>query len=284
MIPCRETPQGILLSRSEEFEPSQILDCGQCFRWDPDPDGGWTGIAMDRRLRLSPQPEGWLFEDVRIDEFERIWIPYFDLDRDYGAIRADLSARHEILAKAAAFAPGIRILCQDPWEALCSFIISQNNNIPRIKGILERLCALLGAEIPGGGRAFPTAERLAACTAEMLAPVRAGFRAKYVIDAAQRVASGALDLEQVRAMPLDEARSALQTVRGVGPKVADCALLYGLHRTECFPLDVWMKRAMALLPGVSPADFGENAGVAQQYIFHYARMHPALFERETAVS
>ncbi len=114
--------------------------------------------------------------------------------------------------------------------------------------------------------------------------MRAGFRAKYVIDAAQRVASGALDLEQVRAMPLDEARSALQTVRGVGPKVADCALLYGLHRTECFPLDVWMKRAMALLPGVSPADFGENAGVAQQYIFHYARMHPALFERETAVS
>ena len=146
------------------------------------------------------------------------------------------------------------------------------------------MCALLGAEIPGGGRAFPTAERLAACTVETLAPVRAGFRAKYVIDAAQRVASGALDLEQVRAMPLDEARSALQTVRGVGPKVADCALLYGLHRTECFPLDVWMKRAMALLPGVSPADFGENAGVAQQYIFHYARMHPALFERETAVS
>ena len=264
----------------------QTLDCGQAFRWQKiDTPGGeaWRGTAFSHTLTVRAADGAFLFDCTQA-EFDRIWYPYFDFGTDYAEIRRALSGLHPVLRDAAAYAPGIRILRQEPWEALCSFIISQNNNIPRIKGILERLCALLGAEIPGGGRASPTAERLAACTAETLAPVRAGFRAKYLIDAAQRVASGALDLEQVRAMPLDEARSALQTVRGVGPKVADCALLYGLHRTECFPLDVWMKRAMALLPGVSPADFGENAGVAQQYIFHYARMHPALFERETAVS
>ena len=261
----------------------QIARSGQCFTWEPVGDGGWRIPHRDRLVTARQEGDSLLLSCSEA-ELEDTWRAYLDLDTDYAAILASIDPADPCLSRAAERGRGIRILRQDLWEVMVCFLISQNNNIPRIKGILERLCALLGAEIPGGGRAFPTAECLAACTAEMLAPVRAGFRAKYVIDAAQRVASGALDLEQVRAMPLDEARSALQTVRGVGPKVADCALLYGLHRTECFPLDVWMKRAMALLPGVSPADFGENAGVAQQYIFHYARMHPALFERETAVS
>ena len=264
---------------------AQPLDCGQAFRWQEiaAPGGSaWHGTAFGHTLTVQKR-DGAFFFDCTQAEFDAVWFPYFDFGTDYAAIRRALCDLHPVLRDAAAFAPGIRILRQEPWEALCSFIISQNNNIPRIKGILERLCTLLGTEIPGG-RAFPTAERLSACTAETLAPVRAGFRAKYLIDAARRVSSGALDLERVRTLPLDEARSALQTVLGVGPKVADCALLYGLHRTECFPLDVWMKRAMALLPGVSPQDFGENAGVAQQYIFHYARMHPELFRAEAAVS
>ena len=119
---------------------------------------------------------------------------------------------------------------------------------------------------------------MASCTPEHLAPLRAGFRAKYLIDAAKRIASGEIDLEAVRKMPLPDAKAKLQTISGVGPKVADCALLYGLHRTECFPMDVWMKRAVSLLPRLSPADFGENAGIAQQYLFHYVRMHPELFK------
>ena len=188
------------------------------------------------------------------------------------------------MAEAAAFAPGIRILRQEPWEALCSFIISQNNHIPRIKGIIERLCQRLGAEIPGTAwHAFPTAERLAACSLEDLAPLRAGFRAKYLLDAARKVASGQVDLARVAAAPVEEGRRELQTIFGVGPKVAECALLYGFHKTECFPLDVWMKRAMAtLLPGRRPEEFGENAGLAQQYLFHYSRMHPELFAEKTA--
>ena len=177
--------------------------------------------------------------------------------------------------------PGIRVLRQEPFETLISFIISQNNNIPRIKGIIERLCLHFGEPFLYHNEtryAFPAPKKLASCTPEDLAPLRAGFRAKYLIDAAKRIASGEIDLEAVRKLPLPDAKAKLQTISGVGPKVADCALLYGLHRTECFPMDVWMKRAVLLLPRLSPADFGENAGIAQQYLFHYVRMHPELFK------
>lgn len=262
---------------------AQTLDCGQAFRWRPvlRPDGveAWRGVCFGHVLTVWEADGGFCF-DCTQDEFDRIWFSYFDFQTDYAAIRASLTELHPVLRDAARFAPGIRILRQDPWEALCAFIISQNNNIPRIKGILDRLCALLGEPVPAGCEtlyAFPAAERLAACTAEELQPLRAGFRAKYLIDAARRVASGEIDLEAVRQMPVSEARAALQTILGVGPKVADCVLLYGLHRTESFPMDVWMKRAMALLPGITPEQLGEHAGVAQQYIFHYARMHPELF-------
>lgn len=164
----------------------QTLDCGQAFRWQKiDTPGGeaWRGTAFSHTLTVRAADGAFLFDCTQA-EFDRIWYPYFDFGTDYAEIRRALSGLHPVLRDAASYAPGIRILRQEPWEALCSFIISQNNNIPRIKGILERLCALLGAEIPGGGHAFPTAERLAACTVETLAPVRAGFRAKYVIDAA----------------------------------------------------------------------------------------------------
>lgn len=269
---------------------AQTLDCGQAFRWKtvPRKEGGtaWRGISRGHVLTVWESDGGFCF-DCTQEEFDAVWFSYFDFETDYAAARHALSALDPILREAAAYAAGIRILRQDPWEALCSFIVSQNNNIPRIKGILDRLCTLLGQPVSHAEEicyTFPTAARLAACTPEMLQPLRAGFRAKYLIDAARRVASGELDLEAVRRMPLDEARAALQTIFGVGPKVADCALLYGLHRTESFPMDVWMKRAMERLPGLDPAALGESAGIAQQYIFHYARMHPELFGPETAAS
>lgn len=256
---------------------SETLDCGQAFRWKPVPDGraAFCGTAFGHTLTVSQADNDFCFDCTKT-EFEKIWFPYFDFSTDYARIRETVAALHPLLADAARFAPGIRILRQEPWEALCAFIISQNNNIARIKGIMARLCALFGTH-NGADFTFPTPARLAACTAEDLAPLRAGFRAKYLIDAAKRVDIGGLDLESLRTLPLPQAREAMQTVLGVGPKVAECALLYGLHRTECFPLDVWMKRAMTHLPGVKIEDFGENAGFAQQYIFHYARMHPALF-------
>lgn len=262
------------------FDLPQTLDCGQAFRWRPLPEkeGAWQGVARGHALTLW-ESESQIHFSCTQEEFDTIWRPYFDLDADYEEKRAALSAISPVLAQAAAYAPGIRLLRQEPWEALCSFIISQNNNISRIKGILHRLCLGWGEAIPGSGlRAFPTPQALAEETPETLAPLRAGFRAKYLVDAAQKVASGEVDLQEIPTAPLSSAREQLQKIKGVGPKVAECALLYGFHRTECFPMDVWMKRAMeTLLPGFSPADFGENAGLAQQYIFHYSRMHPELF-------
>lgn len=268
------------------FDPAQTLTCGQAFRWKEVPleDGSlcWEGVAGGKLLRLQKvrenNQERLLFFCSQQD-FDSFWKTYFDLDADYGKKRAELSALSPVLRQAASFAPGICILRQEPWEALCSFLISQNNNIPRIQGIISRLCHLLGKPIADSGRfTFPAPEKLAACTVEDLSPLRAGFRAKYLIDAAKKVTDGEIDLQKIARSPAETSRSELQKILGVGPKVAECTLLYGFHKTECFPMDVWMKRAMSeLLPGYAPEDFGENAGLAQQYIFHYSRMHPELF-------
>jgi len=264
------------------FDPAQTLNCGQAFRWretlGEDGLARWEGAAESHTLRLRREGDSLLFFCSQ-EEFERIWRDYFDLGEDYETKRNTLSAISPALAEAAAFAPGIRILRQEPWEALCSFIISQNNNIPRIQGIIERLCQLCGRPIPGSELyAFPAPEDLACLTVEDLAPLRAGFRAKYLIDAAKKVASGEVDLLKTARSPVEFGRNELQRIFGVGPKVAECALLYGFHKMECFPMDVWMKRAMAqLFPGRTPEEFGENAGLAQQYIFHYSRMHPEIF-------
>lgn len=271
------TSQGIVIPSSRDFDLAQTLDCGQCFRWQVLPGAEYHGIAMGRRLSITEQNGTVLFHGVTAAEFEQVWVPYFDLDFNYAAVRDSFAALHPVLKQAAEFAPGIRLLQQDPWEALCSFIISQNNNIPRIKGIVERLCTLLGEEHDGFCD-FPTPERLAQQTPDSLAPVRSGFRAKYLISAAQKVASGEVNLQALFTLPIDEARSQLMTIYGVGEKVAECALLYGLHRLEAFPMDVWMKRAMAvLLPGYTPEELGEYAGIAQQYLFHYSRCNAQLF-------
>ena len=143
---------------------------------------------------------------------------------------------------------------------------------------MQRLCENFGEKIEGG-YAFPTAEKMARLTPDNLAPLRAGFRNRYLVDAAQKVASGEVDLEKCRDCDYDEARAELMKITGVGVKVADCTLLFGLHRIEAFPVDVWMKRAMEkLFPDMKPDDFGAYAGIAQQYIFHYSRMHPELFD------
>ena len=198
---------------------------------------------------------------------------------DYDAIRRTLSL-DPTLAHAITFAPGIRILRQDPWEALCCFIISQNNNIKRIKGIVQRLCSCLGEPIPSSDCfSFPSSQRLAAATLEELEPLRCGFRAKYLLDAARRVSSGQVQLDAIPQMPLEQARAHLMQIVGVGPKIADCALLYGFHRLECCPMDVWMKRVFAALyPNGLPDCAQDFIGIAQQYLFHYARCCPQILE------
>ncbi len=258
-----------------DLDLRETLSCGQCFRWQEQKDGSFLGVVRGRTARALTDGDSLILEGA--DENDRaMWEDYFDLGLDYRAVKRELSAIHPILAEAAAYAPGIRLLRQEPFEALISFILSQNNNIKRITGIVQRLCEHFGEPIEGGDSlyAFPTAERLAALSPDDLSPIRAGFRHRYVIDAAQKVADGAVELEALRDLPYEQAKTELMRITGVGVKVADCVLLYGLHRLDGFPLDVWMKRAMsALFPGVTPADFGSYAGIAQQYIFHYARMH-----------
>ena len=267
----------IAFDNIKDLDLKQTLDCGQCFRWRELSDGSFEGVVRGRAARAYMNGDSLCLDGT--DEADRsMWADYFDLGLDYTAVKAHLSSLHPVMAEAARYAPGIRILRQEPFEALISFIISQNNNIKRITGIVQRLCENFGEPMGDGLYRFPAAERLAALGPDDLAPVRACFRNRYIVDAARRVASGELDLEAVRLMPYDEARAELMKITGVGIKVADCVLLYGLHRLDSFPLDVWMKRAMAVL--FSDMDwhvFGEYAGIAQQYIFHYSRMHPELF-------
>lgn len=274
---CVKTDTGVKVSGVKDLDLAQTLDCGQSFRW-VETDSGFYGIAYDREVVMRLEGENLYIDNCDENEFKNIWKDYLDLDLDYGKIREELSEIHPILKEAGEYASGIRILQQEPWEALCTFIISQNNNIKRIKGIVARLCESFGEKV-GSGYSFPTAEKLAGLEPDDLAPLRAGFRNKYIIDAARKVADGEVNLEICRSLPYDEARAELMKIKGVGVKVADCALLFGLHRIEAFPVDVWMKRALEkLFPDMTPSDFGECAGIAQQYIFHYSRMHPEMFD------
>ena len=258
----------------EQSALAQTLDCGQCFRWKQESDGSFTGMAGRHSLHISESN----FKEVVKDRF---WGDYFDVGLDYGKIRENFRRLDPELEKAVEFAPDIRILNQEPWEAMCSFIISQCNNIGRIKGIIARLCASYGEEVEDGRYAFPGPEKLAGLADADMLRLGCGFRAPYIIDAAQKVVCGMIDFGELKKMPLGEARKKLTEVHGIGPKVADCTLLYGLHRLEAFPMDVWMKRAMkGLFPGKTPEYFGGYAGIAQQYIYYYSRSNPGIFNEK----
>lgn len=263
------------------FDPSETFFCGQCFRFTETQPGVFSGVARHHQLTVT-QTETALLLSGDETLFRSLWYDYLDLGLDYPALLQEFARLSPVLQEAAQYAGGIHILRQDPWEALCSFILSQNNHIPRIRGMIARLCETLGEPLTGGTDFdFPTPEKLAGCSPEDLTPIRAGFRTRYLLDAAQRVARGDVDLAACQTLPLPEARQMLQQIRGVGPKVAECVLLYGCHRLQAFPLDVWMLRAMeAWFPGQTAADFGPYAGVAQQLIFHYSRMHPDCFTKK----
>ncbi len=211
-----------------------------------------------------------MVQGVAKEHVEKYITNYFSLDLDYGSIKNMLN-QDEVLAKAITYASGIRVMRQPLWETVCSFIISQNNNIPRISGIIDRLCTGFGENL-GGHYSFPAPQKLLGKNVDDLSELRSGFRAKYILDAAQKFACGDIDENFIKTAPLDEARNSLMTIKGVGPKVADCALLFGAARFDAFPTDVWIKRAMELLfPSGLPDYAIPYAGIAQQYIFHYAR-------------
>ena len=266
---------GVCLESVPCLDIGLCLDCGQAFRFRETEKGHFHGVAFGRVLDITQTGDGYIFENVTKDEFENIWKPYFDLDRDYEKICDGFDDSWLIKARDEFY--GIRILKQEPWEALCSFIISQNNNIPRIKGIIERLCESFGEKIGENDYTFPSYEVLCEKTVEDLSVLRAGFRAKYIIDAAQKVKSGEVDLYNLHTMPIEQAREELMKIKGVGAKVAECTLLYGIGKIEAFPVDVWVKRIMSeLYPEGLPECTKGVEGIAQQYLFHWRRMTQEL--------
>lgn len=260
---------------NSNFSLRQTFLCGQCFRWRETENGAFSGVAMGKRLTLSERGGEILIEGIGEEELSK-WREYFDLDTDYSEYIRRFSA-DKTLKAACEGSPGIRILRQEPFETLISFIISQNNNIPRISGIIGRLCESFGEGIGNGDFAFPTAERLRGISPEDLAPLRAGFRAKYIVDAVNRVNSGEIDFDEINALPLDSARETLKKIVGVGDKVADCVLLFAFHKLDAFPKDVWVKRLMAeFYPDGLPECTKGAEGVAQQYLFDYVRNNNGL--------
>lgn len=248
----------------EDFDLDETLDCGQAFRWEKVAEDTYKGASLNTPLTIKKEGENTfrLFDTTK-EQFLTVWKDYFDLDTDYGDIKKRISC-DETMSKACKYAGGIRLLRQDSWEALCSFIISQNNNIPRIKGIIARLCEHFGS--------FPSPQQLCTYTPDELSFLRAGFRAKYIVDASKKVESGEVSFERLKAATLDDARKELMTITGVGPKVAECALLYGMYRTQAFPVDVWIKRVMeSWYPDGLPGCCEGVEGIAQQYLFHYMR-------------
>ncbi len=266
------------IKKPHNFDIEQIFSCGQCFRFNrtqEDPNA-FCGVAFSKYIKVSQDIKNIYFHNVTPEEFDKIWSSFFDLSTDYSQIISSFGD-DKVLFKAADFSSGIRILRQDKWEALCSFIISQNNNIPRIKGIIENMSAKYGEYIgcyDGKERyAFPTPKSLYEAGIDGLFELKTGFRAKYIYDAASKIVNGEINLDEIAEVPLDEAQKLLETIKGVGPKVALCTLLFGFARHEAFPIDVWVKKILEKYYSQSvPKHFYQkNAGIAQQYLFYYER-------------
>lgn len=243
------------------------LDCGQAFRWKRNNDGTWTGIAYNTIITAEDLGRGRVrFEGVDDNSFADVFADYFDYYRDYTDVMHNIS-HDAVLAPVVEKYGAVRILNQDPWECLVTFIFSACNNIPRIKGIVERFCSVFG-ESSDGENFFPSPDIVANSTEEDFAPVRAGFRTPYVISAAEAVVNGEIDLNQLRCLPLAKAEQELMHLNGVGKKVADCTLLFSLHHSEAFPVDRHIARfTEAKYPAGLPEYFRGIEGIAQQYMF-----------------
>ena len=262
---------NLILSDISCFDVALSLDCGQAFRWNKNDDGIWHGVINGCAIDIEQKKDAIIFYNTTKNQYDDFLENYFDLKRDYKKI-TDLFSDDVHLNQAVREFYGIRVLNQEPWETLCSFIISQNNNIPRIKGIISRLCENFGEQISENDFSFPSSDIIAKKSVEDLSVLRAGFRAKYIIDAAKKVTSGEVDLENIKNMSLEDGRKELMKISGVGPKVAECVLLYSCLKTQAFPIDVWVKRVVGeLYPDGLPVCMGEYKGIAQQYLFHWRR-------------
>ncbi|MFR3920362.1 MAG: DNA-3-methyladenine glycosylase family protein [Clostridia bacterium] len=284
--------QQYILKNCKSFELKDIFECGQCFRWNQNEDESYTGVFGDNVINVSEKENGdVLFEGVCEGNIQTICEEYFDIKRDYEKIKETLSQEDENLAESIKYGKGIRILNQDLWETIISFIISANNNIPRIKGIIERISKKYGKEIKFRGNSyytFPTIESLNKASIKDLRDLGLGFRDKYIYNTTKLIIKKQINIEELKEKETTiEMRNELLKLSGVGPKVADCILLFSdLKRMDVFPIDVWVRRVMNELYIHNPDEakvskkqiekiaenkFGDLRGVAQQYLFYWKR-------------
>lgn len=283
--------QEYKIENINSFELADIFDCGQCFRWNKQDDGSYIGVFKNNVMNVQKSGDTVTFKGICDGNIEEIVRDYFDLDRDYDEIKEQLSKIDENVKTSIEYGKGIRILNQDLWEMIISYIISANNNIPRIKGIIERLSKAYGKEIDWNGEkyySFPTARELKDVTVEDFRKLGTGFRDIRLYETTHMILDGKVNLEQLQNNPNTlEVREQLLSLSGVGPKVADCILLFStLKRFEVFPIDVWVRRVMNELYIKNPDEnkvnkkeieklakekFGNLAGIAQQYLFYWKR-------------
>jgi len=290
----------VVIEDVKNFKLKHIFECGQIFRFEEVSEGNYVVIAFGTLIEIREQGDNILIYNSTEEDVKNIWIKYFDLDRDYSVIKQELS-KDTLLKESVDFGYGVRVLNQDPFEMLISFIISARNNIPSIKKTVNKISTKWGKEIDYKGNiyyAFPNIDEIKYATLEEIQETGASFRSKYILDTIQNVhnskkeeKSGKIDpensfskynLEYIKNLSDDECHTALQEFKGVGAKVADCIMLFSMEKTSAFPVDVWVKRAMIHFYGAEDSSlnkirifgrnkFGESAGFAQQYLFYYAR-------------
>lgn len=276
----------IIIKNTLDFDPKHIFECGQCFRWYLEEDNSYTTIAYGKVINVKKDVNDIIFSNTNMNDFENIWFKYFDLGRDYGEIKRELS-KDPILKEAINFGKGMRLLNQEPFETTLSFIISANNQIPRIKKAVELISNDLG-DYAGTWNgidyfSFPEPEKLANLDVEYIKEkYRVGFRAERIKEVSRLIANKEFDLNCIYDLSREEGKNLLTTLPGVGPKVSDCILLFAFDKSEAFPVDVWVKRVMEYFYLKEETNvkhigmhgtriFGKLAGYAQQYLFYYAR-------------
>lgn len=281
-----EEDNKIIIKNIFDFEPKHIFECGQCFRWYVEKDFSYTIVAFGKTLNVRKVDNNVILSNTNINDFNNIWFSYFDLGKDYMKIKKELS-KDLILEDAIKFGHGMRLLNQEPYETVISFIISANNQIPRIKKAIELISIDLG-EYSGSWNgkdyfSFPKPEKLASLDEDYIKEkYRVGFRADRIRETSRRIRDKEFDLDCIFDLSRDEGKNLLTTLPGVGPKVSDCILLFAFDKEEAFPVDVWVKRVMEYFYlkedtnvkhiGIHGARiFGRLAGYAQQYLFYYAR-------------
>jgi N-glycosylase/DNA lyase len=274
----------VIVEGVKDFHPIHIFECGQCFRWIREEDGSHTGVVKGKVANIKYEEGILTITNTNSDDFKKTWFYYLDLDRDYSLIKKEI-CKDEMMEAAIKFGHGIRILNQDTWETLISFIISANNRIPMIIKVVAAIAKVYGEEIKYNDKSyysFPDPYKLASSSVEELEVCKGGFRCKYIVHSSGMIRDGIIDISKLSTMSSDEARIELNKFPGIGNKVADCTLLYSGTKQDVFPTDVWVKRVMEELYFKREASmkeiqefaksyFGRFAGFAQQYLFYYAR-------------